>query len=221
MSKFIRIAIDGGAASGKSTAANNLADKYHFLHVDTGSHYRLVTVYLLRQKIDISKEEDVAHALSQRQPDTLVKDDNAYLSLAGIDALTTDIRNAEVNQHVSAVAALPAVRDFLFHYQRSLVDFAQSRKFTGIVMEGRDIGSVILPDAELRFFFHASAEARQARRANEGISDSIATRDRIDSQRKVAPLVCPPGAISVDTGPLTPQEVLDLVCQHIQQRQNP
>jgi cytidylate kinase len=113
-----------------------------------------------------------------------------------------------VNENVSHFSAIPEVRAALLDYQRGQADVAQRHGFRGLVMEGRDIGSVIFPQAEFRFFLHADPEERARRRASEGGQDSIRERDRIDSSRKTAPLACPPGAVSIDSTHLTLPQVV-------------
>ena len=113
-----------------------------------------------------------------------------------------------MNAVVSNFAAIAEVREFLKNYQRSMREFAAENGFAGLIMEGRDIGSVIFPDANARIFLDADEETRAARRAAEGITDSIKKRDALDRNRKVAPLVCPEGAVRIDTSHLTKDEVV-------------
>jgi cytidylate kinase len=120
-----------------------------------------------------------------------------------------EIRSQQVNEHVSHYAAVPEVRAILLDYQRGQTEVAKQHGFRGLVMEGRDIGSVIFPDADFRFFLHADPAERVKRRAAEGRQDSIAERDRLDSSRKTAPLACPPGAIDIDSTFLTLEQVVD------------
>jgi len=115
-------------------------------------------------------------------------------------------------------AAIPALRTALLDYQRGLAAVARRERLAGVVMEGRDIGSVIFPDADFRFFLHADPVERARRRASEGGQDSIAERDRIDSTRKTAPLSCPPGATSIDSTHLTPAQVVELLAAPIAAR---
>ena len=121
----------------------------------------------------------------------------------------SEIRNERINSKVAEFAAISAVRDFLKMYQRSMSDFGRSNGFEGMIMEGRDIGSVIFPDADARIFLDADEQTRAARRAKEGISDSIKKRDRLDKTRKTAPLVCPEGAELIDTSNMTKEEVVE------------
>ena len=127
--------------------------------------------------------------------------------LIGGQPADDEIRGQRVNDHVSHYAAIPEVRLALLDYQRGLADVARQHHFRGLVMEGRDIGSVIFPDADFRFFLHADPGERVRRRENEGRKDSIAERDRLDSSRKASPLTCPAGAIDIDTTHLTLAQV--------------
>jgi cytidylate kinase len=120
-----------------------------------------------------------------------------------------EIRGPNVNDRVSHYAALPVVRAALLAYQRCQVEVAKAHGFRGLVMEGRDIGSVIFPQADFRFFLHADPIERAKRRAAEGRQDSVAERDRLDSSRKNSPLVVPPGAIDIDSTHLALEQVVD------------
>lgn len=213
---FCTVAIDGGAASGKSSTARGLAEHYHLLHVDTGSHYRALT-HLLRQKGQPPEEGTaLVDALEGLQLSARVDDHRAVL-LAGEKPLREeDLRGPEVNEWVSSYAALPAVRQRLLAFQRWFVPFAREEGFAGVVMEGRDIGSVVLPDADLRFFLEADPDERAARRRAEGQEDTIADRDRRDTERKSSPLVCPEGATRIDTGTFSLPEVIARVGEAIE-----
>jgi cytidylate kinase len=213
-SPFIIVAIDGGAASGKSSSSRTLSDRFDLLHVDTGSFYRAITAEMLRRGIRASDLSAVKSALADVKLGTRVEGRSAQMEIGGRVA-GDEIRSGEVNDHVSHFAALPEVRTALLDYQRGLAGVARERGFRGLVMEGRDIGSVIFPDAEFRFFLHAHPEERARRRASEGQQDSITERDRIDSSRKTAPLACPPGAVSIDTTRLTLSEVVDTMAAPI------
>jgi cytidylate kinase len=129
-----------------------------------------------------------------------------------------EIRSARVNENVSKFAALPVVRKFLLDYQRRQADVARLHGFRGLVMEGRDIGSVIFPDADLRFFLSADPEARARRRAAEGHVDQIHERDKLDLARKTAPLVCPDGAIAIDSTHLTLEDVVEKMATMVEER---
>jgi cytidylate kinase len=213
-SPFIIVAIDGGAASGKSSSSRTLSERFHLLHVDTGSYYRAITAELLRRGVDAADLRAVKSAVAELPLGTRVEGRSARMEIDGRVA-GEEIRSREVNDHVSHFAAIPDVRAALLAYQRKQADVARQQGFRGLVMEGRDIGSVIFPDAEFRFFLHADPAERARRRANEGQQDSITERDRLDSSRKVSPLACPPGAVSIDTTDLTLAEVVELMAGHI------
>lgn len=195
---FITVAIDGGAASGKSSSARTLSERFHLLHVDTGSFYRAITAELLRRGVAATDLAGVKSALAEIRLGTRVEGRSARMEIGGRVA-GDEIRSLEVNENVSHFAALPEVRTALLAYQRGQAVVARERGFRGLVMEGRDIGSVIFPDADFRFFLHADPDERARRRAQEGQQDAIAERDRLDSSRKTAPLACPVGAVSIDT----------------------
>ena len=215
-SQFKVIAIDGGAATGKSSTSRAVAERLNLMHVDTGAHYRTLTCALLDAGANPEAPETIPHLLDSLTPGTVIQQQSARLSIN--EALFEDaqIRSPQVNANVSGFAAIQAVRDFLFHYQRRQVQVARDQKnFDGLIMEGRDIGSVILPDADFRFFLFADEATRKARRLKEGQVDSISKRDKQDSERKNAPLVCPEGAVRIDTGRLNLEEVVDYVCNSV------
>ena len=205
---FIIVAIDGGAASGKSSSSRTLSERFDLLHVDTGSFYRAITAEMLRRRVDARDLAAVNAALADIRLGTRVEGRSARMEIGG-QVAGDEIRSREVNDHVSHFAAIPEVRTALLAYQRGQVDVARARGFRGLVMEGRDIGSVIFPAADFRFFLHADPEERARRRAKEGQQDSIAERDRLDSSRKTAPLACPAGAESIDTTHQTLAEVVE------------
>ena len=214
-SSFLIVAIDGGAASGKSSSSRTLSERFNLLHVDTGSFYRAITAEMLRRGVKHSDHTAVKSALAEVKLGTRVDSRSAQMEIGGRVA-GDEIRSREVNEHVSHFAAIPDVRTALLAYQRGQAGVARERGFRGLVMEGRDIGSVIFPDADLRFFLHADPEERARRRASEGQHDSIAERDRLDSSRKTAPLACPSGAISIDTTHVTLPEVVEQMAAMIQ-----
>lgn len=213
-SPFIIVAIDGGAASGKSSSSRTLSERFHLLHVDTGSFYRAITAELLRRHVSPSDLPAVKAALAEIALGTRLSGRSALMEIGGVVA-GDEIRSKAVNDAVSHFAAIPEVRDALLHYQRSQANVALTHGFRGVVMEGRDIGSVIFPDADFRFFLHADPAERAKRRAKEGQHDSITERDRIDSSRKTAPLALPAGATSLDTTNLTLDQVVDFMAGRI------
>jgi cytidylate kinase len=214
-SPFIIVAIDGGAASGKSTSSRVLAERFDLLHVDTGSFYRAVTAEFLRKGVAPADLSAVRQAAAALKFGTRLLGRSAQMEIDGRVVPDAEIRSRVVNENVSHFAAIPEVRTALLNYQRDQANVARAKGLRGVVMEGRDIGSVIFPDADFRFFLHAHAEERARRRANEGGQDSIAERDRIDSSRKTAPLACPPGAVSIDTTHLTLPEVVESMARPI------
>ncbi len=217
---FVIVAIDGGAASGKSSSARALSERFNLLHVDTGSYYRALTSELLAQGVDAGDIPAVTSALGGLRLGTRVDGRSARMEINGRIA-GEEIRSREVNEAVSHFAALPVVRQALLAYQRGQADVARARSFRGLVMEGRDIGSVIFPNADFRFFLEADPAERVRRRAREGQEDSIAERDRLDSSRRASPLSCPAGAVAIDTTRLTLPEVVETMSRAIASRLSP
>lgn len=217
-SLFLIIAIDGGAAAGKSTTARALSERFHFLHVDTGSYYRALTAELLRAGLAPADVPAVETSLATLALGTRVEGRRALMEVGGRIVPEAELRSPAVNAHVSHFAALPAVRAALLAYQRDQAAVARRHGFAGLVMEGRDIGTIIFPDADFRFFLHADPAERARRRAAEGQQDSITERDRLDSSRKAAPLACPVGAIDIDSTFLDLETVVETVAAPIAAR---
>ena len=215
MSHFIIVAIDGGAASGKSSTSRALSERFNFLHVDTGSYYRAITAELLRHGLRIDQVEDVKALLPSLHLGTRVDGRAARMELAGRVVPEAEIRGPEVTAAVSHFAAIPEVRAALLAYQRNQAEIARAHGFRGMVMEGRDIGSVIFPNADLRFFLHADVEARARRRELEGRTDAVAERDRLDATRKTSPLVLASGAIDIDSTYLNLAQVVEKIAELI------
>jgi cytidylate kinase len=190
------IAIDGPAASGKSTLGNRLAQALGYLYFDTGVMYRAVTWLALSRGIDIEDEPAVTALAEQARIDILppsIPDGRAYTVVVDGKDITWEIRQPEVEHHASPVSAYPGVRKALTSQQRRIGQRGQ------VVMVGRDIGTVVLPEADLKIYLDASVEERARRRYNEllgrgepadldAILATLRWRDQIDSQRKVAPL---------------------------------
>jgi cytidylate kinase len=212
---FTIVTIDGGAAVGKSSTSRGLADRLNLMHVDTGAHYRSLTYALLAAGASHEQANEVSEELKRLSLGTELQGRSAKLSINGEVPDDAAIRSPEVNASVSKFAAIESLRDFLFNYQRNQADVAQAHGFAGLIMEGRDIGSVIFPDAQHRFFLYADEATRAARRAKEGQTDSIADRDNLDRTRKTAPLVCPEGATQIDTAPHTLEEVIERISEKI------
>jgi len=193
------VAIDGPAGSGKSTLSRALAARLGLERLDTGAMYRSVAWAVLQQGVDpadAAAVADVARGLVVEVGDRVVAE--------GSD-ITEAIRGPEVSAAVSSVAANPAVRVVMVERQRQWVE-----EHGGGVVEGRDIGSVVLPDADLKLYLDASPEVRAARRTEEG-AEALARRDRLDSTRAASPLERALGARVIDTGAHSVEEIVDQV----------
>jgi len=218
---FLIIAIDGGAASGKSTTARALSERFHLLHVDTGSFYRAITAELLRQNLTPDDHPAIRATLTHLALGARVEGRTAHME---IDARPVDpgaIRTAEVNATVAQFAAIPEVRAALLDYQRAFAPLARAHAnaFRGLVMEGRDIGSKIFPDADLRIFLHADPVERARRRSNEGLQDQVARRDALDNQRL---LESAQGATIIDSTHLNLDQVVEKISALVAEKlQNP
>lgn len=211
--KFIVIAIDGGAASGKSSTSRAIADRFNLLHVDTGAHYRAVTWTLSQARIDSQKEEAIKEYLDNLPLATEVSGRRGLIRINRYIPHENELRSAEVNQQVSLYSVIPRVRQFLLDYQRGQVAVAKNHHFDGVVMEGRDIGTTIFPDADLKIFLEADPAVRAERRRKEGQSDSIQERDRIDSSRKASPFKKAEDAITLDSTDLSLEEVVEKIAE--------
>ena len=219
--RFVAVAVDGGAASGKSSTAKAVARELGLLHVDTGAHYRSVTRALLDAGARPEDTASVTQALGRLRIGSEISGISSSLTLAGQRPADATLRTEDVNGAVSKFAALPEVRTFLLAYQRSQVELGRSAGFAGVIMEGRDIGSVVLPQAEVRVFLQADPVARAQRRAAEGQTDAVAQRDLLDSTRATAPLVCPAGATRIDNTHLPLAEVVAQVKALVQTAARP
>lgn len=215
---FTIVAIDGGAASGKSSTSRALSERFNLLHVDTGSFYRTMTAELLRVGLKADDVSGIAKAAEEITLETALEGRRAQMKINGRIVPDTEIRTPEVNANVSHFAAVPELRNALLAYQRGQTDVARAHGFGGLIMEGRDIGSVIFPDADFRFFLHADPAERARRRAAEGQEDSIAERDRLDRSRKTAPLAIPDGATDIDSTHLDLAQVVELISGHLATR---
>jgi cytidylate kinase len=202
---MIVIAIDGPAASGKSSVATRLARRLGFAHVNSGAMYRAVTWEILRQQIDPSHTESVEAAVYRMSVDSGFTEAGESFIRINAEMPDLELQTFEVNQSVSTVSAVPAVRSLVNAQLRAL---AEKRP---IVSEGRDIGSVVFPETPHKFYLDASPEVRHQRRAAQGLHDSIEKRDRLDSSRANAPLKIASGAHVIDTSHLTLEGVVDMV----------
>ena len=202
------IAIDGPAGSGKTTVARALADRLSLEYLDTGAMYRAVAFAVLRQGVDPDESEQVARVAASMEL-TL---DGGYCLVDGVDA-TVDIRGSEVTRVVSIVSAIPGVRTEMVDRQRAWVAARG-----GGVIEGRDIGSVVFPDADAKVYLTASADVRARRRSDqddagdvEAVAADIRRRDEADSYRRASPLVRADGAVEIDTTTLGVDETVDRI----------
>lgn len=206
------IAIDGPAGSGKSTVAKKLAERLQLRYLDTGAMYRAVTFAALRRNIDPGDAEPVASLA--RKVDLEVTLDGVRVD--GVDA-TIEIRGPEVTRAVSTVAANPAVRTEMVARQREWAN-----RYGGGVIEGRDIGSVVFPDAALKVYLDARPEVRAARRSQEvtdlsyeTVAADIARRDALDQGRESSPLTRAGDAVEVDTSDLSIDEIVELIAAQV------
>lgn len=218
----MNIAIDGPAGAGKSTIARAAAKTLGYIYVDTGALYRAVGVYSLRKGLDTKNPETVAATLSHIQVELKFQDGVQHVFLNGED-VSEEIRTPKASMAASDVSAVPAVRQFLFDLQREIA------AKNNCIMDGRDIGTVVLPGAEVKIFLTASPEARAMRRFRElqekGATDTyeavladLAERDYNDSHRAVAPLKPAEDSILVDTSALTLPESVEKVIEVIKEK---
>lgn len=212
---MICVTIDGGAASGKSSTARGVAEELNLVHVDTGAHYRAVTLGALNEGVDPDDGDRLGSFLATLKLATVFDGRDAILTVNGIRPFREDLRSDRVNRAVSRYAALPLLRSLLLDYQRSIPGAIDPERFAGVVVEGRDIGSVVFPDARYRFFLEADPVTRESRRAAQGEVDSVQDRDASDSRRKTAPLICPEGAIRINTGTMDLRSVIDTICRRV------
>jgi cytidylate kinase len=192
------VAIDGPVGSGKSTVAKAVADRLDLPYLESGAMYRVMALASVRRGLDLA-DADAHEALAR----TLDMDVGERILLDG-DDVTGDLRSADVGRAVSPVAAMAGVREELVRRQRKWV-----ADHGGAVVEGRDIGSVVFPDAEVKVFLTASAAERARRRAQDETADDLARRDLLDSTRAVSPLIVPEGAVVVDTTARPVEDVVD------------
>jgi len=198
----IVIAIDGPAASGKSSVARRVSRRLGFSYIDSGAFYRAVTWWVLRRRADPASAQDVSALVAKSQLESGFEGDEAFLQIEGADP-RAHLRDEDVNRAVSPVSIVPAVRACLTGHLRELAELRN------VVVVGRDIGSVVFPQTPFKFYIDACEHVRQKRRSAEGQDDEIATRDRIDSSRATAPLTVARGAIVIDTTHLSVDEVVD------------
>lgn len=207
------IAIDGPAASGKSTVAKRIAADLDAVFVNSGAMYRAFTWWVLEKGIDPSDSASVIELLEDTQFECGEEDQVGTIEVEGKAMTKFELSDPGVNSNVSLIASVPEVRTRLVAEQR---EYASKKS---VVMEGRDIGSVVFPDTPFKFYIDASPEVREQRRKAEGIDDSIAKRDKLDSSRKASPLVIPEDAVVVDSSHLDIDEVVNAVLEVIREKQ--
>ena len=217
------IAIDGPSGAGKSTLAKAIAARLGFYYVDTGAIYRTVGLYVARQGGDCSKPEDVTPWLRSITIGMEYGDDGLQHMILNGEDVTAAIRENAVSKYASQVSAIPAVRDFLLEMQRDL-----ARKHS-VIMDGRDIGTVVLPDADVKVYLTASVEQRALRRWKElqekgdqtpleTIREQIEQRDYADTHREIAPLRQAEDAVVLDTSDLDLEESIEALYNIVKER---
>lgn len=214
----IIVAIDGPAGSGKSTIAKIIADKYNFTYIDTGAMYRMITLYCLDNNVNFKDEFAIKNALAKISLD--MQGDKFFLNSKEV---TQNIREPRINENVSQIASIKVVRDNLVNLQRKISEGKN------VILDGRDIGTVVFPNAQIKIYLIASPEERANRRYKELIQKgtdisydevlkSIKERDYIDSTRKESPLTKAADAIELDSTGLKIEEVLAFISKRIEEK---
>ncbi|HDS74386.1 MAG TPA: (d)CMP kinase [Firmicutes bacterium] len=217
------VAIDGPAGSGKTTTARSVAERLGFVHIDTGAMYRAVTLQVLRDGVSLDDDTTIIGTAKRVRIELKRTEDGVLRTLLNGDDVTHDIRESRVDMHVSRVSEIAGVRDEIVRQQREL------GRNVDAVMEGRDIGTVVFPDAEVKVYLVASVEERAKRRQKEltlrGVNHDLADvladiqrRDQHDSTRAVAPLKPAPDAIWIDTTSKSIDEQVDEVIRLVDKR---
>ena len=218
----IAVAVDGPAGAGKSSISKIVAKKLGYLYIDTGAMYRSVTWAVLHNHIDVNNQKAVEALLPELDLTMEASDDSCKVFIAGQD-VTDFIRTPQVNNAVSIVASYKGVRQYLVERQRLMAEAG------GVILDGRDIGSVVLPNAKLKIYLTASVEARAMRRylevkgtvneqTLEDIKDSVMQRDDMDKNRKESPLIQVEDAVLVDSSEMTFDETVEHILHLVQER---
>ncbi|MFI1017293.1 (d)CMP kinase [Streptomyces sp. NPDC020965] len=214
------VAIDGPAGTGKSSTSRAVAAELGLSYLDTGAQYRAITWWMINNGVDIDDPAAIATAAAKPVIVSGTDPGEPTITVDGVDA-AGPIRTQEVSSRVSAVSAVPEVRTRITELQRAIAASA----VTGIVVEGRDIGTTVLPDADLKIFLTASAEVRAARRSGElagsdlaATKEALIKRDAADSGRKTSPLAKAADAVEVDTTELSLQQVIECVVTLVESR---
>jgi cytidylate kinase len=223
MSKNLIVAIDGPAGSGKSTSAKLVAQKLGYLYIDTGAMYRAVTFLSLEKNLQSEKE---ITALAESVNIKLIFEKGYTEVIVDDSNITEKLRTSQVNSKVSEISRIEGVRKALVRKQR---EYALNNY--GIVMEGRDIGTVVFPDADVKIFLTANLGQRVQRRVKEyegngikipveNVRENLIERDRIDSTREVSPLLKAPDAVEIDTSSVTIEEQVELILNEIRKKKS-
>ncbi|MFE5487973.1 (d)CMP kinase [Streptomyces sp. NPDC056527] len=214
------VAIDGPSGTGKSSTSKAVAAKLGLNYLDTGAQYRAITWWMISNGVDVNDAEAVANASAKPVIVSGTDPARPTITVDGADA-AGPIRTEEVTSKVSAVSAVPEVRALITELQRTIAKNAEG----GIVVEGRDIGTTVLPDADLKIFLTASPEARAARRSGElkgadvaATQQALIKRDAADSSRKTSPLAKAGDAVEVDTTDLTLDQVIECVVTLVEEK---
>ncbi|MEU8622340.1 (d)CMP kinase [Streptomyces sp. NPDC048623] len=214
------VAIDGPSGTGKSSTSKAVAAKLGLSYLDTGAQYRAITWWMISNGVDVNDADAVANAAAKPVIVSGTDPARPTITVDGVDA-AGPIRTEEVTSKVSAVSAVPEVRALITELQRSIARNAEQ----GIVVEGRDIGTTVLPDADLKIFLTASPEARAARRSGElkgadvaATRQALIKRDAADSSRKTSPLAKAGDAVEVDTTELTLDQVIECVVTLVEEK---
>ena len=216
------VAIDGPAGSGKGTITKLVGEKLGLINIDTGATFRSVTLAMLNEKIDINEEERIKKLLENIHIDLKQENGTQVVLLNGED-VTLRIRSNEVNSFVSSVSTLKIVRDNLLNLQRKMAEGKN------VIMEGRDIGTTVFPNANVKIYLDATPEERARRRVKQNIEQgidcsyeevlsSVKKRDKIDSEREIAPLKQADNAIYIDSSNMTIDEVVETICKIIEEK---
>jgi len=222
MSKKLIIAIDGPAGSGKSTTAKLVAQKLNYLYIDTGAMYRAVTLFALRNGL-MGKNDEIIELAKQLEIVLNFIDGQTKITVNGED-VSEEIRTFEVNSNVSEISAIEGVRKILVEKQQKM------GKDGGVVMEGRDITTVVFPNADVKIFLTAGIDERAIRRAKEfsekgtdvpleKVKENLKTRDYIDSNREASPLTKTPDSLEVDTSNITIKQQVQIILDYVKEKE--
>ncbi len=215
------IAIDGYSSTGKSSISKEIAKRLDIIHLDTGALYRGITFFALENcvKDGVIDFENLFSRFTEVHLEFQKKENSLVLYLNGRD-ISTEIRTQRISDNVSQIAKQSEVREFLLHTQREIA------RTGGVILDGRDIGSVVLPDADYKFFLTASVDKRTERRYKElkemgmetsmkEVRENLLTRDKIDSEREIAPLIQPEDAILINNSDIDKEQTIELILSYI------